>query len=78
MYIFLQVLMGIQAIHSSGLAHRDIKPENILIDPHTYTIKISDLGTAAFHVSPDDLPNEHCRFTHFERIGTPRYFSNEI
>lgn len=70
--------MGINALHSCGLTHRDIKPENILIDPNTSTVKISDLGTAALHVNYNDLPNENCRYTHFERIGTPRYFSNEI
>jgi len=45
-YYFKQILAGLNAIHSSGIAHRDIKPENLLMDGY-FNIKIADFGFAA-------------------------------
>lgn len=42
---FIQIIAGIEFMHSRGIAHRDIKPENILLDDHD-NIKISDFGMA--------------------------------
>ena len=39
---FMQILEGVDYLHSIGVAHRDIKPENILLDDET--IKIIDFG----------------------------------
>lgn len=38
----MQILEGVDYLHSIGVAHRDIKPENILLDDET--IKIIDFG----------------------------------
>lgn len=45
--ILLQVCIGINALHLSGIIHRDIKPPNILISLDN-KIKISDLGLGKF------------------------------
>lgn len=37
---FKQVLLGIQYLHSMGVAHRDIKPENLLLDGRGH-VKVS-------------------------------------
>jgi protein-serine/threonine kinase len=40
---FKQVLLGIQYLHSMGVAHRDIKPENLLLDGRGH-VKVSQLS----------------------------------
>ncbi|WVR09134.1 hypothetical protein IAU60_006196 [Kwoniella sp. DSM 27419] len=42
---FKQILMGIQYLHSMGVAHRDIKPENLLLDGRGH-VKITDFGVS--------------------------------
>lgn len=41
---FLQLLDGIQAIHSKGVIHRDLKLENFLLFESGSLVKISDFG----------------------------------
>ena len=42
---FKQLLLGIQYLHSMGVAHRDIKPENLLLDGRGH-VKITDFGVS--------------------------------
>lgn len=42
---FKQLIDGLDAMHTAGIAHRDLKPENLLVD-HTFTLKIADFGFA--------------------------------
>jgi 5'-AMP-activated protein kinase, catalytic alpha subunit len=40
---YMQILNGIEYLHSKGIAHRDLKPENLLLDSEK-RIKIVDFG----------------------------------
>eukprot|EP01083_Nonionella_stella_P017014 47514_1 len=42
---FKQLISGLNAMHSVGIAHRDLKPENLLMDS-SFTLKIADFGFA--------------------------------
>lgn len=42
-YIFYQILKGINYIHSAQLIHRDLKPSNVLINSECKA-KICDFG----------------------------------
>ncbi|ORY26238.1 kinase-like domain-containing protein [Naematelia encephala] len=42
---FKQIMLGIQYLHSMGVAHRDIKPENLLLDGRGH-VKITDFGVS--------------------------------
>ena len=68
-FLFRQIILGIQHIHSKNIVHRDIKLENILID-FKNNIKICDFGIGVILNSPDDLL--------YDQWGTPLYMSPEI
>jgi protein-serine/threonine kinase len=51
---FKQVLLGIQYLHSMGVAHRDIKPENLLLDGRGH-VKVSTI-LSQWNKADDRLP----------------------
>ncbi len=44
--IAIQVVSGLQALHSTKIIHKDVKPANLVIHPENGLTKIIDLGTA--------------------------------
>ena len=42
----LEIALGLQSAHRSGLVHRDIKPSNIWLESPTGRVKILDFGLA--------------------------------
>ena len=63
-FLFRQIILGIQHIHSKKIVHRDIKLENILIDLNN-RIKICDFGIGIMLDSENELIYDQC--------GTPLY-----
>ena len=69
----LNMLQGIDAMHSEGIAHRDIKPQNLLISSKrggiTSGIKLSDFGFSRREHTPRSLVGT---------VGTPSYVAPEV
>lgn len=51
--LFKQMLLGVNYLHSCGIAHRDIKPENLLITSQG-CLKITDFGVADIFIPLDE------------------------
>lgn len=54
--VFLQLLSGLQHIHSSGLIHRDLTPANVFLT-HDNNFKIGDFGLSREMVTIAELPS---------------------
>lgn len=67
-YYAKQILLGVQYLHSMGIAHRDLKPENILIDANG-NARVSDFGLSK-HVQNGELTTTSC--------GSPCYAAPEV
>ena len=68
-FLFRQIILGIQHMHSKNIVHRDIKLENILIDLNN-NVKICDFGIGLILNSLKDKLYDQC--------GTPIYMAPEI
>ena len=68
-FLFRQIILGIQHIHSKNVVHRDIKLENILID-FDNNVKICDFGIGKVLENEEELLYDKC--------GTPMYMAPEI
>lgn len=80
-YILLQLLDGIEFLHSKGIIQRDLKPANILIVNRDgkYIPKITDFGISKKHTDKDTLSQDS-----FFKGGSPYFaapeqlFSNQL
>ncbi|GFT08256.1 hypothetical protein NPIL_413621 [Nephila pilipes] len=68
---FLQIVKGVEYLHSIGVTHRDLKPENILLDDDD-NVKISDFGMATVfrHKGTERILENRC--------GTLPYVAPEV
>lgn len=57
---FKQILLGIQYLHSMGVAHRDIKPENLLLDGRGH-VKVSLISVIKSWEFEADGPDHRLR-----------------
>jgi len=69
--IFIQVLEGIQHIHTKGIIHRDIKPSNIIVNEND-KIKLLDFG-----IAKDSQNDPRLTRVGSNVGGTPMYMSPE-
>lgn len=67
-FYFVEILLGLEYIHSMGIAYRDLKPENVLIDIDGH-IKLADFGLSK-HIQSNAFTNSFC--------GSPEYMSPEM
>ena len=66
---FIQLCLGVQALHRNSILHRDLKSANVFLASHT-RLKIGDLGVARF-MSTNTAMAETV-------VGTPFYMSPEL
>ena len=53
--VFLQLVEGVQWLHSLGIAHRDIKPENIVCSCDGTRVRICDFGLATSEIESSEF-----------------------
>ncbi|XP_076053524.1 serine/threonine-protein kinase chk-1-like [Oratosquilla oratoria] len=70
-FFFVQLVEGVEYLHTQGIAHRDLKPENLLITEYR-VLKIADFGLSARFISG----GEEIFLTSL--CGTPRYMAPEV
>lgn len=66
--LFLQIISGVEYLHTLRIAHRDLKPENLLLD-RSHSIKIVDFGLSNTY-EPEALLKTAC--------GSPCYAAPEM
>lgn len=75
--IYLQLLLSIYYLHSSGIFHKDIKPDNILIDENGYVLLI-DFGLVSCLENKGILTKNTCYNGNKPNTETCKFGSNEI
>ncbi|CAO3650679.1 unnamed protein product [Cunninghamella echinulata] len=71
---FKQLLLGLDYLHSLGVAHRDIKPENLMLSKDGKTLKITDFGVAEVFC---EKWQRHCRLSS-GFVGSLAFIAPEI
>lgn len=69
-YVLGQLIDSLNVLQYYGFAHRDIKTSNILVNPHTFAMKLIDFGLAT--PVDDDFTRDS------RAVGTLRYMAPEV
>lgn len=74
--LFLQILWGMEYLHTQRIVHGDVKPDNVLIegswrDPRTWVPRVTDFGTVALIARPMQIDGRPAV------VATPAYASPE-
>lgn len=69
---FRDMLLGVEYLHSRGIAHRDIKADNVLLNEND-VLKLADFGVAEIFNASTDAGD-----TVKERAGSPAYMAPEL
>ncbi|CAK9301425.1 unnamed protein product [Gordionus sp. m RMFG-2023] len=64
-----EIIVGLNFLHSMGIAHRDLKPENVLLDKDGH-IRITDFGLSKIGLNGNKKTRSLC--------GTPAYLAPEM
>ena len=72
-FLALQILPRLEALHNRGVLHRDIKPENIVMGNHEEAGKafLIDFGLSESYL---DSKNKHVPFSRNQKIGGTLYY----
>lgn len=74
---FKQLVLGVNYLHSNGIAHRDLKLENLLIDAKG-TLKIADFGISeVFRSNPSDCNHKSRGLCGSTPYIAPEEYTNE-
>ena len=68
-FYIIEIILGIEYLHSNNMIYRDLKPENILMDKEGH-IKVTDFGLSKIL---DDMNDKV-----FTLCGTPQYIAPEV
>lgn len=85
-YIFLQLMEGIQYLHTHGIVHRDIKPENLLINSKgrviiadfSFATRMKEIQSDHFFSKKYDPIIENSHTVGSESYNAPEIWDNEI
>lgn len=65
-FLFYQIVLAVQYLHSKGIIHRDLKPQNVLLEsrsPRT-RVKVTDFGLSKI-INDESLMTTLCGTPHF-------------
>ncbi len=67
-HLFIQILLGLKALHDLNIMHRDLKSANVFLNKD-FTVKLGDMNVSK-------VANQ--RGLNYTQTGTPYYASPEV